>query len=68
MNIFIDKNKGDYIYRDWEEESIKEMNLKFKELQDLGYEEYNVQMDYMNTFYYYKNDKDENIIVTLLCS
>jgi len=68
MNIFIDKNKGDFIYRDWEEESIKEMNLKFKELQDLGYEEFKVDMDYLNTYYSYKNNNGKTIIVTLLCS
>ena len=68
MNIFIDRNKGDYIYRDWEEESIKEMNLKFKELQDLGYEEYNVDMDYMNMYYIFKNSQGNIITVTLLCS
>lgn len=68
MNIFIDKNKGDYIYHDWEEESLKGMNLKFKELQDLGYEEYKIDMDYLNTYYYYKNKQGEKITVTLLCS
>lgn len=68
MNIFIDRNKGDFIYHDWEEESLKEMNLKFKELQNLGYEEYNVEMDYMNTYYYYKNIQGDTITVTLLCS
>ena len=68
MQIFIDRNKGDHIYHDWEEESLKEMNLKFKELQDLGYEEYNVEMDYMNTYYYYKNIQGNTITVTLLCS
>ena len=68
MNIFIDRNKGDYIYHDWEEESIKEMNLKFKELQDLGYEEYNVEIDYLNTYYFYKNSQGEKLIITLLCS
>jgi hypothetical protein len=68
MNIFIDQNKGDYIYRDWEEESIKEMNLKFKELQDLGFEEYNVEIDYLNTYYYYRNNQGKQLTVTLLCS
>lgn len=68
MNIFIDRTKGDYIYRDWEEESIKQMNLKFKELQDLGYEEYKVDMDYMNMYYIFKNSQGKQLIVTLLCS
>jgi hypothetical protein len=68
MQIFIDKNKGDFIYHDWEEESLKQMNLKFKELESLGFKEYKVDMDYLNTYYYYKNDKDEKILVTLLNS
>ena len=68
MQIFIDRNKGDFIYHDWEEESIKEMNLKFKELQDLGYEEYKVDMDYLNMYYIFKNSQGKKIIITLLCS
>lgn len=68
MHIFIERNKGDHIYHDWEEESIKEMNLKFKELQDLGYEEYKVDMDYLNMYYIFKNSQGKKIIITLLCS
>ena len=68
MQIFIDRNKGDFIYHGWEEESIKEMNLKFKELQDLGYEEYKVDMDYLNMYYIFKNSQGKKIIITLLCS
>ena len=68
MKIFIERNKGDYIYHDWEDESLKEMSLKFKELQDLGYKCVNADMDYMNMYSYYKNDKGEKITVTLLCS
>lgn len=68
MQIFIDRNKGDFIYHDWEEESLKQMNLKFKELESLGFKEYNVEMDYLNTYYYYKNDKGEKVLITLLCS
>lgn len=68
MQIFIDRNKGDFIYHDWEEESLKQMNLKFKELESLGFKECAVDMDYLNTYYYYKNDKDETILVTLLNS
>lgn len=68
MQIFIDRNKGDFIYHDWEEESLKQMELKFKELEEQGYEEYDVQMDYLNTYYYYQNNKGERVLVTLLCS
>jgi len=68
LQIFIERNKGDFIYHDWEEESLKEMNLKFKELKELGYEEYKVDMDYMNMYYVFKNSKGEKITVTLLCS
>jgi hypothetical protein len=48
--------------------NIIERNLKFKELEDLGYEEYDVKIDYINTYYFYKNTKGDKITVTLLCS
>lgn len=68
MHIFIEENKGDFIYHDWEEESVKQMNNKFKELEEQGFKACDVQMDYLNTYYYYQNDIGEKVLVTLLCS
>ncbi len=37
--IHINMVKGDYIYNEWEEEDLRKMKEKIKELKELGYKQ-----------------------------
>lgn len=65
--IFVDTNKGDFLFKEWEEESMKEYKDKILELTNSGYELVDENLDYLNQYEYYKNKDGHEIIVTILC-
>lgn len=67
MQIFIDNNKGDFIFREWDEEDMKNYEDKILELINNGYRLINEDCDYLNQYEYYKNKENHEIIVTILC-
>ncbi len=64
--IHINMVKGDYIYNEWEEEDLRKMKEKIKELKELGYKQVYDDMDYLNRYFYFEKDGEE-VIVTLKC-
>lgn len=67
MKIFIEQNKGDFIFAEWIEEDMENRKIKIKELEDNGYTLDNVDLDYMNWYEIFKNKEGHKIVVTTLC-
>lgn len=58
--------KGDFIYKQWEPNSLKEMKKKQKQLKEQGFILEKVDEYWLNL--YYINTKDnEKVTITLLC-
>lgn len=58
--------KGDFFYKQWNNEDLKQMEIKCKELKNLGYK-LKVEYDFLNAYYHYTNNNGDEIILTLLC-
>jgi len=57
--LHINMVKGDYIYNEWEEEDLRKMKEKIKELKELGYKQVYYDMDYLNRYFYFEIDEEE---------
>lgn len=67
MQIFIEDNKGNFIFREWDEEDMKKYKNKILELKNNGYELVNNDCDCLNQYEYYRNKARHELIVTILC-
>ena len=67
VQIFIEQNKGDFIFAEWIEEDMAKRKDKIKELEDNSYALDNVDLDYMNQYEIYKNKEGHEVVVTTLC-
>lgn len=65
--IHLNTVKGDYLFKAWDETAYEKMKNKVKELEALGYIFIGNEHDWLDTYYYYKNDKGETVTLTVMC-
>ena len=51
----------------WQENEFEKYEVKIIELKKSGYEMYKKEFDYLNEYHYYKNQKEEEVMVIIYC-
>ena len=67
MYLHILENKGDFLFRDWDETGLTDYKNKIKELKNIGYTIESITEDSLNEYTKLKNAKNNDIkTITLM--
>lgn len=60
--------RGDFIFKEWEDDGWKKFGRQVQELREQGYRKIDQEHDFLNYYEYYrKKGKKEVITVTMMC-